>query len=64
MVWKFDLAGNLLESKDLGVEGMQQGTKVPEKNLFHNIIRYIYLINFSMKVKAKIKVYRNCIQSS
>ena len=41
MVWKFDLAGNLLESKDLGVEGMQQGTKVPEKNLFHNIIRYI-----------------------
>ena len=41
MVWKFDLAGNLLESKDLGVEGMQQGTKVPEKNLFHNIKRYI-----------------------
>lgn len=28
MVWKFDLAGNLLESKDLGVEGMQQGTKI------------------------------------
>ena len=30
MVWKFDLAGNLLDSKDLGVEGMQQGTKVSQ----------------------------------